>query len=79
MSWRTGSLDFENATLEQVVGEFNRYARVPFVIEDDAIRGIPVTGRVKANDLDSIRYMLRESFNVESTVRADSTGLRRSR
>lgn len=79
MAWRSGSVDFDAATLEQVVTELNRYAEKPFRIEDDSIRNIPVTGRVRVNDLESIRYMLRESFQVESISRPDSVALRQLR
>lgn len=77
LAWRTGSVDFDSDTLEQVVAELNRYAEKPFIIDDPSIRELPVTGRVRVNDLASIRYMLRESFNVETITRADGIGLRK--
>ena len=78
-AWRSGILDIDAMTLEDVVAEVNRYVRTPFVIEDDSIRRLQLSGRFRLADTESIRFMLRERLGVESVPRGDSVALRAAR
>ncbi len=75
-SWRTGVLDIDGMTLEEVVAEVNRYVASPFVIEDESIRRLLLSGRFRVGDTESIRFMLRERLNVESQPRDGGIALR---
>ena len=75
-AWRSGVLDIDAMTLEDVVAEVNRYVAMPFVIEDEAIRGLQLSGRFRLNDAENIRFMLRERLSVESVPREGLIALR---
>lgn len=64
-AWRVGTITFDNATVEEVIAEVNRYVRTPFVITDDRIRGIQLSGSFKVGDVESVRFALKD-FGVES-------------
>jgi transmembrane sensor len=78
-AWRSGILDIDGMTLEDVVVEVNRYVSAPFVIEDDSIRKLEISGRFRVTDTESIRFMLRERLGVESVPRGEAIALRASR
>lgn len=65
-AWRTGSLEFDGMTLDEVVTEVNRYTDKPLVIADERIKGQTVSGRVRVGDIDTVRFILRERFDIES-------------
>lgn len=75
-AWRSGILDIDAMRLDDVIAEVNRYVAVPFVIEDDELRSLQLSGRFRLSDTESIRFMLRERLRVESTARADAFALR---
>ncbi|HXN16385.1 MAG TPA: hypothetical protein VN878_08395 [Usitatibacter sp.] len=75
-AWRSGILDIDTMTLEDVVLEVNRYVAIPFVIEDESVRGLQLSGRFRLEDTESIRFMLRERLNVESLPRNGVIALR---
>lgn len=75
-AWRSGILDIDAMTLEEVVAEVNRYVPAPFLIEDDSIRRLQLSGRFRLADTESIRFMLRERLGVESIPRGDTIALR---
>jgi len=68
-AWRIGSIDFDNASLEDVIAEVNRYTQKTFVIDREDLKSIRLSGRFKVGDIDSVIFALRDGFNVESEVR----------
>ena len=75
-AWRSGILDIDAMSLEDVVAEVNRYVSAPFVIEDDSIRRLQFSGRFRLGDSEAIRFMLRERLGIESEVRGEAIALR---
>lgn len=75
-AWRSGILDIDAMSLEEVVAEVNRYVPAPFVIEDDSIRRLQFSGRFRLGDSEAIRFMLRERLGIESEPRNDTIALR---
>jgi transmembrane sensor len=67
LSWRAGIASFDSTPLEDAVAELNRYGKTPFVIEDQSLREVRISGQFRVGDVESIRFMLRESFGVESS------------
>ncbi len=65
-AWRKGRLYFENRPLEGVVGELGRYTDAQILIEDQALRRLPIGGTFQANaqGLDALLNMLREGFGL---------------
>ena len=68
-AWRTGSLEFDGMTLDEVVTEVNRYTDTRLVIGDDTLKSQRISGRVRVGDIETIRFILRERFDIESVER----------
>jgi transmembrane sensor len=58
VAWLSRQIDFEEEPLGEVAAEFNRYGRIGFVIEDDTLRALPVSGVFDAYDADSFADFL---------------------
>jgi transmembrane sensor len=70
VSWRDGTLYFENRPLGDVVDELSRYTRLNLIV-DERIRQLPVGGTFEANPqgAEALLTMLRQGFGA--TVRRD--------
>ncbi len=68
-AWRTGSLEFDGMTLDDVVTEVNRYTDTRLVIGHDSLKSQRISGRVRVGDIDTIRFILRERFDIDSVER----------
>jgi len=53
VAWLARKIDFEEEPLGKVAAEFNRYGRIGFVIGDDTLRALPISGVFDAYDADS--------------------------
>jgi transmembrane sensor len=53
VGWAEGQIAFDQQPLGEVAEEFNRYAAVPIVIQDEQVRAIPISGVFSARDTDS--------------------------
>jgi transmembrane sensor len=68
-SWRTGSIRFDGATVEEVIAEVNRYAKTPFVLADDSrVRDIRLSGTFKVGDMESVRFVLRDGYGLDAVT-----------
>jgi transmembrane sensor len=69
LAWKQHRIVFEHRPLGDVAAEFNRYGRIPVVIEDAQLRALPVSGRFDAADTDSFETFLRTlpDVRVEKT------------
>ena len=70
LAWLHHKIVFEQRPLGEVAEEFNRYARIPVVIEDATLRALPISGVVDAYDTDSFMTFLAtlEGVRVERTA-----------
>ncbi len=75
-AWRSGTIDFENATLEEMIAEVNRYTAVPFAIADDRIRPLRLSGTFRVGDAESVRFALRDGFGIEAASNGSRVELR---
>ena len=64
LSWRKGNLIFRGESLEETVAEVERYTAVEFVIVDDELKAIRVSGLFRAGDVDGMLAVLRENFDI---------------
>ena len=55
LSWVSGVLVFQNASLEEIAAEMNRYTRSPIVIADAATAHKRLTAVVAAGDIETLR------------------------
>lgn len=65
LSWRSGYLLFDGASLADAVAEFNRYNTRQIVIADPAIAAFRVTGNFRAGNTDAFLSLLTEVFPVK--------------
>ena len=64
LSWRNGNLIFRGESLEETVAEVERYTAVEFVIVDEELKRIRVSGLFRAGDVDGMLAVLRENFDI---------------
>jgi transmembrane sensor len=72
VTWREGSVYFENQPLSEVVQELGRYTTVHLVVTDDNIRRLPVGGTFQASPqgTEAFLTMLEQGFGL--TVHRES-------
>src|SRR5690606_7046086 len=64
-SWRMRHLSFDDAGLDEIVAEFNRYNRTPIVLADPTLGRIRLSGVFDANDPRSFMAFIELSTSVE--------------
>lgn len=64
-AWRSGRLHFDDANLNEVLAEVNRYAVKPIVANAADVTGLTLTARINANDTDALLVILKELFQFE--------------
>ena len=72
-AWRERRLVFESLTLAEVIDEFNRYNDPPLLIDDPALRELPISGVFRANDRDSFVAFLKTMDLAQSRTLLDGT------
>ncbi|MAD61946.1 FecR domain-containing protein [Haliea sp.] len=65
LSWREGSLVFRGESLSEVLQEVERYTGMEFVVVDDKLKAVRVSGFFKAGDVDGMLAVLKANFNIE--------------
>ncbi|MEM1190568.1 MAG: FecR domain-containing protein [Pseudomonadota bacterium] len=78
-AWRHARLDYEGATLSELVADANRYSEIPIVIRGsrDSIDDITVSAYFDSTDIDSMLAALPKLFPVEvEQARGDTTIIR---
>ena len=66
LSWRDGRLVFDQLTLGEIAGQFNRYNDRPLVVEGD-VAAMRFSGSFDARNVDGFARLARDSFGL--TVR----------
>ena len=64
LAWHDGMLDFRNNTLAEVIEEAGRHTSTRITIVDPAIESLPVTGYIRAGDVDGLLEMLSDADEV---------------
>ena len=69
LGWLQHQIIFEHRPLGDVAAEFNRYGSIPVEIEDAALRALPVSGMLDAEDTESFVAFLQKlpGVSVEKT------------
>lgn len=60
LAWAQGELVFENATLADVIAEFNRYNRNPLRISDERLAARRVSGVFRATDTETLLAFIQQ-------------------
>ncbi|MEM0955165.1 MAG: FecR domain-containing protein [Pseudomonadota bacterium] len=78
-AWRQARLDYEGATLSELVADANRYSEIPIIIRGDRerINEITVSAYFDSTDIDSMLAALPQLFPVEvDQLAGDTTVIR---
>lgn len=67
-AWLTGRLVFEDAPLQDVASEFNRYSGRKIVLADPALQGIRVTGVFRSDRMQAFISALRDTYPVTADL-----------
>lgn len=65
-TWQKGFLEFNLSTLDTVVADVNRYAQGRIIIEDDALRDLPVTAVFVVGDFEEVADLLEQILPVRA-------------
>lgn len=76
LAWTEQRLIFEETALSEVVAEFNRYNRVPLVVEDGDLAGRPITTVFRAHDASALVGFLELEPDIEVERGADAIRIR---
>jgi transmembrane sensor len=76
VAWTERRLIFDNAPLADVVSEFNRYNRLPLVIEDDELAKRQITTVFNAHDVSALIGFLQLQPDIDVLYGADAIRIR---
>ena len=79
IAWTERRLIFEDAPLEHVISEFNRYNRRPLVVQDPELAERRITSVFFANDVSALVAFLELEPDVEVDYGADAIRIHRKR
>lgn len=65
LSWRIPRLEFTVTPLIEVITAFNRYNRVPFVIDEPSLELLPLSGVLRADRVEALIEILKADFNIK--------------
>lgn len=71
-SWTTGMLSFEDASLDRVVADANRYSATKLVLADPRLGSLRVTGAFRAGAPESLAQSLSRMFALRAERRGDT-------
>jgi transmembrane sensor len=76
IAWTEGRLIFDGARLSEVVAEFNRYNRVPLIVEDDSLAERTITTVFNAHDVRALVGFLELQPDVKVEYGAEAIRIR---
>jgi len=67
ISWRDGTLYFENQALSEIVADLSRYTTLKLMVADPSLRGLQLGGTFKANPegAEALLALLRQGLDLE--------------
>ncbi len=79
LAWRAGKLEFAEATLAEVLAEFNRHHVKPITLADPALGQIRIAGSFRADNVEGLLRVLETSFQLRVEQRADAVLISRDK
>lgn len=76
-NWPEGWVDYRTIPLAGLIGEANRYAKTPIIIDDPALASLGVTGSFRLTDTDGFVKRVAELCALKVTKKADGIHLSR--
>ncbi len=65
LAWQTGTLVFKEQALEQVIKEISRYTKLEFVLSEQDVRDLKVTGYFYTADIDKLLSAIEFSLGID--------------
>ena len=65
LSWRQGMLSFDQSTLADAAGEFNRYNHTKLVVADSEAAAIRIGGSFEAGNVDAFARLLQQAYGLK--------------
>ncbi|WP_298670736.1 FecR family protein [uncultured Sphingomonas sp.] len=75
--WPEGWADYRTVSLAKLIGEANRYAKTPIILDDPDLGSLQATGRFKLTDTETFVSRIAEPFGLRVTHRKDGIHLSR--
>ena len=77
--WRAPFLEFSDVPLIEAVALLNRHSPIPLVVDDPTLAVLPVNGRFRADNSETLARLLESSFGLASDHRGNQIVLRKAR
>ena len=74
LAWRQGTLKFDQQSLAEVAGEFNRYNRRRIIVADQSAASLRISGSFRSSDIDAFARLLHDAYDLQVT--SDSNEIR---
>lgn len=71
LAWRIPRIEFSGTPLAEALPWFNRYGRVPLVLDDPAMGNVQLSGVLRPDNTDSLLRVLRNDFGIEAERQGD--------
>lgn len=75
--WPQGWADYRTIPLAGLIGEANRYAKSPIILDDPALASLAVTGRFRLVDTNGFVSQIAQLFSLKASRRQDGIHLSR--
>lgn len=75
--WPTGWVEYRSISLDALVAQANRYAKVPIVLDDPSLASLQASGRFKLTDTEKFAVRIAEPFGLRVSRRSDGIHLSR--
>jgi transmembrane sensor len=79
LSWREGKLVFDQVTLGEAAGEFNRYNKKKLVLADAEAARLKIGGRFDVDNIEGFASLLRRGFGLDVRETNDTITIASSR
>lgn len=79
LAWRIPRLEFSGTPLGELIATFNRHNREQFVIEDESLARLRLSGLLRADKIDALVQLLESDFPIKAERRDGTIVLHRAR
>jgi transmembrane sensor len=66
LAWQRGMLSFQGEPLEQALSEVARYINTDFILSDEALHRVHISGYFRTGDVDGFLIALRMNYGIDS-------------
>jgi transmembrane sensor len=67
LAWKQGMIVFDAVPLEKAIREVGRYTDAQFVIADERVKHLPVSGYFRVGDIEGLISALHSNFNIDAS------------